>query len=96
MNATLIISQHAKLRAKERLRWKLATLQRMAARAVEVGLGAEDVPADVRLYLEARDSRFKRDDETRIHGGVVFVIERETLVTIFPLPATLMRQLLPR
>ena len=96
MNEGLIISQHAKQRAKERLRWKLPTLKRMAGRAVEVGLGAEDVPLDVRLYLEARDARFKRDDTTRIHGGVVFVIERETLLTIFPLPAHLLRQLLPR
>lgn len=80
------LTHHAIKRARERCRWTASAALRMARTAYQRGISVADAPEEIRLYLEGRASAHNTDDEARIYGQHIYIIEGGKCVTILNRP----------
>ena len=80
------LTQHACERGRERFRLKPASVQRMAALALEKGIRTDDTAGELHRYLFGKRAAHP-GTSLRIYGEIVFVFGvRDVLVTFWPLP----------
>mgnify|MGYP000221093441 CR=1 FL=1 len=82
----IVITDHAYKRAKERLKWKKAALDRMAEKAYQDGLTHKDVKGRIKAYLNDVYQKNKRINNIRVHGENIFLFTGSKLLTIYRLP----------
>ena len=88
------ISDHAKKRAKHRFKWKLSTLLREAEKAELNGTTLTDAKGQLKAYmtkLENKGSLIHGNTRPILYNEVVYLFDRDTLVTIYQMPSTLRR-----
>lgn len=88
----LTSSHHAKTRARQRIRWKPRTVDRMLERVFYDGLGAEDCPRRLHDFIASITEGNTRLG--RVYGEHLFLFGRDTpdevlLVTVYAIPADL-------
>jgi hypothetical protein len=81
-----IITLHACDRAKQRLQWGKATLQRMADKAFREGLCHHQSTGQLKKYLNKLWLEQKKADNLRIYGQHVFLFAGQTLLTVWQVP----------
>lgn len=85
------ISKHARKRAKSRLKWKLSTLERELEKASQDGLTISEVTGELRTYLRSLQqvNRLQKTYcDVILHNEVVFLMDRDILVTIYQMPSS--------
>ena len=82
----VVVTEHAYTRAKERLKWKKATLDRMADKAYKEGLSHKEANGRIKHYLNGIYYNDTRLNNIRVHGENVFLFNGSRLVTIYRLP----------
>ncbi len=90
----LTSSRHAKTRARQRIRWKPRTVDRMLERVLYDGLGPEDCPRRLRLHDFIVSTAEKDTGMGRVYGEHLFVFGKEApdelrLITVYPIPVDL-------
>ena len=80
------ITFHAYDRAKERLRWKVKVLDKMAEKAFLEGVKHKDTRGALNKYLNEIWSNHKKSDNVRIYGEVIFLFANNVLITLYQLP----------
>lgn len=88
----LTSSRHARTRARQRIRWKPRTVDRMLERVFYDGLGPEDCPR--RLHEFIASTTTAQLGIGRVYGEHLFLFGRETpdelrLITVYQIPAEL-------
>lgn len=82
----LHITEHAFLRARERLGLSRKATERMALRAFEAGLVHADTAGGLRLYLDVVFHSHGKADNLRVHGEAIWVFCGQALLTVLHLP----------
>ena len=83
----MIPTTHSYKRAKERLGWSKATLDRMVEKAFDEGLAYSDTKGRLRKYI---DKRFKFG-EVRIYAEHIFFFNGDVLITVYRLDNKLLK-----
>jgi hypothetical protein len=84
------ITKHAAKRAKERASLPKSALESDSERALQYGLGQEDVSGRAQKYMASVFFRHKTSTNTRIYNDLVYCFTSDkTLITLFPLPRNL-------
>ncbi len=86
-------TQHAYKRAKERLKWKPKTLDRMMDLAMEKGICHKDTTGRLNKYLFKLWRRNRSVNNIRIYGENVYFFSKNRLITIYRLPTELIKYL---
>lgn len=82
----VIITNHAYERAKERLRWKSNTVDKMAEIALKNGIKHTDTKGMLNKYITKLWFRYKHANNIRIYGENIFFFNNNILVTLYQLP----------
>jgi hypothetical protein len=82
---TAHITQHALERCKERCGWKRDAAQRMADKALELGIRHADTKGAIKRYFDHLYMVEKNANNLRIYGRHVFVFYHERLITVLHL-----------
>jgi hypothetical protein len=86
---SILLTKHARKRARKRYRWNSCTLERMAIKAFDSGLRRNNTSGYLRKYL---DEKFERHDKTKnvtLYGETVFIFVQNRLITVWHLPVHL-------
>lgn len=83
---TVVITNHAYERAKERLSWNARTLDRMAERAFLEGVMHKDTKGSLNKYVAKLWFKYKHTNNVRIHGENIYFFSNNTLITLYQLP----------
>lgn len=98
LNPVVVVTKHARYRARKRAGWNRNATTRMACRALAYGFAPPDLSeTGARYWLEDRCDRFNRSFP-RIYAGFVFVFsptptEEHLLITVYPLPKEICRRI---
>lgn len=90
---SIVITEHAQQRARERLNWSRASLERMVDRVFYFGIPVDRARGQVARYLAARET--EDGDIVRAYGEHIFVFGTATaladiaLITVFEAPLPL-------
>jgi hypothetical protein len=87
---SIIITHHAKLRARQRFGWPEESLSR-TARAFYVGLREPQAKGRLRRYFSSVWTTYKKANNVSLHGEGLFVFAGSTLLTVWQLPLELRR-----
>lgn len=82
----IIITDHAYLRAKERLSFSPSTLDRLAPKAFSGGITHKDTKGKVNRYITKLWNYNKSINNIRVYGEVVFLFSDNILVTLYQIP----------
>lgn len=86
----LYISEHAILRAKERIGWNRTTLTRMAKQVLIRGIPSTKFRGPFAKFLKARIEKHKDTMESEleiyIHGDYMFLFSSVRLLTLWRIP----------
>lgn len=86
------LTQHSKMRAKERLGIKKKSFQRQANRALEFGLVHSDFKGRFKKFLDALYFKYKTAGAVRVYGEHVYLFTTEDiLITVFHVPTKFKR-----
>ena len=88
MSEPMYITRHAFDRAKERLGWKPAALERMLPKVLEDGVYHAQTKGHLKKWLSGKFFMHKATD-ARIYGQHAFFFKGNNLVTILHLPPEL-------
>ena len=97
----VLVTQHARERARERLHWSASTIVRMAQRALECGLASGSTTGQLRFFLFNKES-VDRHSCPYLYGENIYMFalnataERIVLLTIYRAPRQLLRSLVNR
>jgi len=80
---SVVVTDHAYKRARQRLRWNRDALNRMAVRAFTKGIRHNDTNGYVKRYLDTLWTEYQRCDNIRIYGDNVYMFCKNSLVTIY-------------
>jgi hypothetical protein len=89
MTDEIVITEHAEKRAKERLSWNKSALQRMAQTAYKDGKGHSYYTGRMRKYLNSVYLSYKKANNIKIHGEVLYLFNGNTLITLYQIPKKL-------
>ena len=78
-------TDHAIQKAKERLRWKASTTERMARKAYSKGVLFKDTVGELHEYIQTKLDYYTDCDDVRIYGEVVFFYIKGKLITLYRL-----------
>jgi hypothetical protein len=81
------VTDHAIHRASERLGWNEKALGNTAEKAWDQGIKHSDTSGSLNRYLTKLFFTYRKADNIRIHGEVIFVFCQDTLVTVYLLPS---------
>lgn len=88
---SVIITTHARQRARQRFGWSEESLSRMAAKAFYLGLGKRQAKGRLGLYFESIWKQYEKANNVRLYGEGLFVFAGSTLLTVWQLPLELRR-----
>jgi len=83
---SVIVTNHAEDRAKERLGWNKHAIKRMAERAYETGISHADTDGKLRKYFDKLFLMEHQANNVRIYGQVVYLFSDNRLITLFMIP----------
>lgn len=84
------ITDHAKIRAKERLNLNSKSLERLAEKAFDKGLKSNTAKAKLKKYLDKLYLEYKTGYGV-VYGEIVYVFIGEKLITLWQLPRELLK-----
>lgn len=84
------ITQHAYQRARKRLGWKAAALDKMVGRIYRQGLQLQDTKGALRRYCIQRTYSNR---QIRIYGHHIFFFDQQTLITLYRIDNSLLKHL---
>lgn len=87
----LRVTRHARMRSKERFGIKGKAAERLAERALLVGLSRSDVTGKLARYFDELYARHKKGNNIRVYAGKIFVFHDDVLLTVMPLPESLIK-----
>lgn len=82
----VIITAHARQRARQRFGWSEESLCRMAAKAFYLGSGKQQAKGRLGLYFESIWKQYEKANNVRLYGEGLFVFAGSTLLTVWQLP----------
>lgn len=83
----LIITNHARLRAKQRFNWRLESLKRMAIRSIKSGLDVTNANGKIQKYINNLAINHNgRANNVKIYGEQIYLFRDEVLLTVLHLP----------
>ena len=85
------ISEHAAERAKSRFSLKRDALERLAERALWEGIGHRQANGRLKRYFDMLYLQNRTANNVRIYGEVVFLFNGDTLITLWRVPANMMK-----
>ena len=88
-----IATDHAYKRARERLKWKKSTLDRMMVLAFDKGITHAAAKGTLEKYITKRWERNKSVNNIRIYGENVYFFSNNRLITIYRIPNYLTKYL---
>ena len=80
------ITEHAYMRAKERLSLSAESLDRLAERAYNEGLKHSDTRSRLNRWMDGLYLEHRSADNIRLYGENAFIFSKETLITVFQVP----------
>jgi hypothetical protein len=87
------ITEHAYDRAKSRLKWSADSLKRAAEKAHQSGIMHSQTKSHLNKYITSLWFKYKKCNNIRIHGEVIFFFKNNILITVYQLPHNLKKQL---
>jgi hypothetical protein len=88
-NSRVALTEHACKRARQRLSWNAATLERMSKKAFESGLKRKNTNGLLKKYLDHLWNEHKYANNLRLYGETLFVFSNHRLLTVWHLPPDL-------
>jgi hypothetical protein len=82
----ILITDHAYLRAKERLSLNKKSIDRLAKVAYVKGIKQSDTKGQLKKYVDKLYFEYKTANNIRIYGEVIFLFSKNTLVTLYQVP----------
>ena len=79
---SVIITAHARQRARQRFGWSEESLSRVAAKAFYLGLGKQEAKGRLGLYFESIWEKYEKANNVRLYGEGLFVFAGSTLLTV--------------
>lgn len=86
---SVIVTQHAYERAKERLNWKRSVVDKMAIIAYTEGVGHNKMKGTLSRYITKLWHTNKEANNIRIYGETIFFFSHNILITLYQLPTSL-------
>lgn len=81
------ITNHAYEKAKERLSLTKKSLDKVAARALENGIGSKNFKlGSFKRYLDHLYFKYGSANNIKIYGDIIFLFSYETLITLYQMP----------
>jgi hypothetical protein len=88
----VVITKHAYERAKERLSWTEKVLDKMAQKAFSIGISHKDTKGGLNKYITKIWFDYKTANNVKIHGEVIYLFNKNTLITVYQLPNDLRKK----
>lgn len=85
-NNTLVITDHAYDRAKERLSLSKDSFCRLALKAYTEGIKAKECKGRLKRYLDKLWFQYKNANNVIIYGENIFFFKDNVLITVYQLP----------
>lgn len=85
------ITRHAYAKAKQRLGWKKATLERMIPKVMADGFTPDDTNGSLNTWLKGKRKLHPFISTARIYGENIYFFQKENLVTLYRLPQSLVK-----
>lgn len=83
------ITNHAKIRAKQRLGWKISTLKSMYKKVWEEGISHSATKGHLKKYISGRVRDYP-GTIPKIYGEFLFLFDyKKTLITLYQIPSNL-------
>lgn len=87
------ITDHAYERAKERLGWKREVMDKMASKALNLGIKHKDTKGSLNKYITKLWFEYKSCNNVRIYGENIYFFSGNTLITLYRLDHKLIKHL---
>ena len=88
------ISDHAYLRAKQRLGLKNKSFKKLAEKAFISGVTHSELKGQPKKYVSWLYLRNRTANNIRIYGEVIFLFSKNNLITVYKLPNRLSKKVL--
>lgn len=86
---SVVITDHAKNRMKERMGIKPKAQQRIAERAYKKGIRHADTVGNLKRYVDKAYLSYGKSNNIRIYGDNIFLFHNNVLLTVWVLPSDL-------
>lgn len=86
---TAHLTEHAALRAKQRLGWNLPAAQRMAQKALDAGLTHAAATGPLRRWIDGLYLARHNANNVRLYGEHAYLFHNSSLMTIISIPKNL-------
>lgn len=83
------VTKHAKQRMKERCGFTKGSADRMAQRALDVGMKHSDCTGNLKKYVDKLYLSNKTANNIRLYGGKSYIFHNDILITVIPIPSNL-------
>ncbi len=88
---SIIVTDHAYDRLKERNNWSRGTVDRMAPKIFKLGVRAHEVKGYLKAWVEKKQAEAKNDEIYLLYGDIVYLYHSPTdraakLITAFSAP----------
>ena len=83
---TIIITDHAYDRMKERLGWNKKAAERMAQKAFQEGIQHWETKGSLHRYLDSIYLSHRNATAMRIYGQAIFIFKEDKLLTVYAMP----------
>jgi hypothetical protein len=87
--SSIIITDHAYDRAKERFSLSRKALLRISVRAFNEGVKHSDTTGRLNKYISGVWNEYKTADNIRIYGEILFLFVSNRLITVYQIPNNL-------
>jgi hypothetical protein len=81
------ITEHGRKRARERVGVSKKGVDRLAANALKRGFRHGQFSGRFKRWLDGVFLTHRKPNNMRVYGDKVFLFDRETLITVLPIPA---------
>lgn len=83
----MLITEHAYLRASERLSLSRDSLNKLSERALNSGLSASNFKhGKFKRYLDHLYFKYRKANNIKIYGDVIYLFRNKVLITLYQLP----------
>lgn len=89
----IIITDHAYSKAKERLKFKKSTLDKMANKAFLSGIEHKDTKGLLKKFISKKWCMYKICNNVRIYGENIYFFSNNKLITLYRLESKLLKYL---
>ena len=88
-----IATEHAYVKAKERMKWKPKVLDKMKQKAFNEGIQHKDTKGTLKKYITKIWFRYKFCNNIRIYGENIYFFCYQKLITLYRLNSKLLKHL---